>query len=278
MEPGETQNAQRPFKSGGGTYDEIIKNVKKLKELDPHIVTVARMTAFENSHRLCEEIEELLALNIFDYCSIYSAAIEDHEGGKLYMTDEYCDSYMKFASRYNDYLQDEGTIFKGCLELNRYISHILSGTAALNHCRAGSGYYTLSPDSSVHPCHRFIGDEEMALKGGLAAVETTPEFWGKTVLQRTDCSQCMVRYFCGGGCKQENLITTGSPLGVSEKNCQFAQLLFDAALVAVHSLSEKSKNRLLHIGKKSTDLFCPLWSGYRPDSQGRAQMPWQETF
>lgn len=251
----ETQNAQRPFKSGGGTYDEIIKNITRMKERAPHLVTVARITAYKNAGHLSEEIEELRKLNIFDYCSVYSAAIEDDDGGKLYMTDEYRESYLKFAASYNDYLEDDENIFKGCLELNRYISHILSGTTALNHCRAGSGYYTLSPDSSVHPCHRFIGDEDMAIEGGLPAIESTPEFWRKTVLDRDDCAKCLVRYFCGGGCKQENLISTGSPLGISEKNCQFAQLIFDAALIAIDGLSEKSKKRLSEICEKSTDLF-----------------------
>ena len=42
----ETQNAQRPYKSGGGTYDEIIKNVTTMKERAPHLITVVRMTVY----------------------------------------------------------------------------------------------------------------------------------------------------------------------------------------------------------------------------------------
>jgi radical SAM protein with 4Fe4S-binding SPASM domain len=213
------------------------------------------MTAWKNAYRLCQEIDQLVSLNLFDYCSIYSAAIETADGGKLYMSDEYKKSYPSFAARYNDYLEDDSNIFKGCLELNRFIGHILSGTAALNHCRAGNGYFTLSPDASVHPCHRFIGDETMAINGGLKNVAQTPDFWKKTVNEREECSRCMVRYFCGGGCKQENLISTGSPLGISDKNCEFAQLLFDAAITAVDSLSDKSKDKLSVICKASKDLF-----------------------
>jgi radical SAM protein with 4Fe4S-binding SPASM domain len=186
---------------------------------------------------------------------VYSAAIEDDEGGKLYMSDDFCESYLNFASSYNSYLNDEKNIFKGCLELNRYIGHILFGTTALNHCRAGAGYFTLSPDSSVHPCHRLIGDEDLALADGLAAVDTVPSYWKTTVLERDECSKCRIRYFCGGGCKQENLISTGSPLGVTEKNCKFADLLFEAAIVAVEGLSESSIERLSTICDKSTDLF-----------------------
>ena len=251
----ETQNAQRPYKSGGGTYDEIIKNVTTMKERAPHLVTVARMTAYENAGRLCQEIEELRALNIFDYCSVYSAAIEDDEGGKLYMSEEYRASYLEFASRYDHYLGDETNIFKGCLELNRYLGHILLGSAALNHCRAGIGYYALSPDGSVHPCHRIIGREDLAIKGGLKNIENTPEYWRVPVLDRDGCKECNIRYFCGGGCKQENLISTGEPLGRSEKNCQFSNLLFEAALIAATSLSEKSRKRLEGICRGLSDLF-----------------------
>ncbi len=251
----ETQNAQRPYKSGGGTFDEIIKNVTQMKEKAPHLVTVARMTAYKNAGRLCEEIEELRALNIFDYCSVYSAAIEDDDGGKLYMSDEYRQSYLKFAARYDEYLRDDDNIFKGCLELNRYLGHILLGSAALNHCRAGIGYFALSPDGSVHPCHRIIGREDLAIEGGLAAISTTPDYWRVPVLDRDNCKTCRVRYCCGGGCKQENMISTGSPLGTSDKNCQFSNLLFEAALIAATKLSPSSKERLKEICKGLSDLF-----------------------
>ncbi|HOT78137.1 MAG TPA: radical SAM protein, partial [Candidatus Wallbacteria bacterium] len=76
-----TQNAQRPYKTGEGSYDDIINNVKRIKEAAPHLTVVARMTVYSNPGGFLEELKELVSLNIFDYCSVYCAAIGTSAGG-----------------------------------------------------------------------------------------------------------------------------------------------------------------------------------------------------
>ncbi|MBI4859492.1 MAG: radical SAM protein [Candidatus Riflebacteria bacterium] len=251
----ETQDAQRPFRDGRGSFDTIIENVRKMKRRAPHLVTVARMTVYRGGSRLLDEIEELRQTDLFDYCSIYAAAIDQDGRGDLVVSPEFQESYLAFAARYDGYLSGRAGRFKGCLELNRYLGHLLLGTAALNHCRAGIGYFSLSADGSVHPCHRLIGQGSRTLPGGLRGVEATPELWRVPVTERQPCDSCDTRYFCGGGCKQENLIATGDPLSPGPSGCAFARLLFDAALVASSTLSGPSRRRLEPICSGLEELF-----------------------
>lgn len=228
----ETQNLQRPYKGGGGTYDDIVASVARVRERLPDATLVARMTAWRGADRLLPEIRALRDLNLFDYCSVYPAALTEERDGRVHMSPPFRDAYLAFAGAYDELVGRPGNRFKGCLELNRFLGHLLDGTAAANHCRAGDGYYTLSPDGTVHPCHRLVGETAHAVPGGLAGIDAVPAFWRIPVDARPVCGACAIRYFCGGGCKQENLISTGDPLAPSPGGCAFARLVFEAALLA----------------------------------------------
>ncbi|OQA80449.1 MAG: Anaerobic sulfatase-maturating enzyme [bacterium ADurb.Bin243] len=227
-----TQNAQRPYKTGEGSYDDIINNVKKIKAAAPHLTVVARITVYSNPSGFLEELKELVSLNIFDYCSVYCAAIGSSDGGGLSLAEEFKTSYRMMAENYGSLLSGKGNIFKGCLELNRYICYLTEGGLALNHCRAGAGYFTLAPDGSVYPCHRLIGKTEFRIEGGLTGIEDAAKEWKTSVDERPVCRSCPIRYLCGGGCKQEALISGGSLLAYNSKICDFAGLLFESALIA----------------------------------------------
>jgi len=249
----DVQDEQRPYKDGRGSYDDIVANVRRLKEAAPATVTVARMTAWRHGGALADEIAALRDLQLFDYCSVYPAAVEGDDEGAAF--EDFRRAYLDFAGRYDEYLTDDDDLFKGCLELNRYLGHLLLGTVALNHCRAGAGYFALSPDGTVHPCHRLIGRPDHAIPGGLAGIPATPAFWRVPVTERATCRHCPVRYGCGGGCKHENLIATGDPLGTAAKNCRFSRLLLDAAVVAASGLSTGARQRLATICRGLSDLF-----------------------
>lgn len=248
----QTQNSQRPYRDGSGSFDDIVANVARIKRSHPRLRTVARMTVYKNAGRLLGEIEELAGRDIFDYCSVYNATIS--EGGReVYMSDDFRRNFLAFAENYPRLLS--AGIFKGCLELNRYICHIIDGTFALNHCRAGAGYFSLSPDGSVHPCHRLIGDPKFAVEGGLAGVASVPDLWRAGVDSREKCSRCAIRYFCGGGCKQEALVATGDPLGVSPKSCEFSNLLFEAAAIAASRLNGAALRKVRTSCAELSEMF-----------------------
>ena len=129
--------------------------------------------------------------------------------------------------------------------MNRYLHCLLEPRIVANHCRAGAGYFTLSPDKTVHPCHRLVGDEAWNL--GLfgwnpadPACSTREKLrpWHTPVDQRPVCRECPIRYLCGGGCKQQALLASGNLLGNDPSICAFAVLLFEAAATVGSALPD----------------------------------------
>lgn len=245
------QNTQRPYKSGRGSFDEIVANVTRLKSLAPELVTVARMTVHGEPGVLDQEADALSRLGIFDFCSIYPSA---HRARDEQFRREVSKGFIGLGKSYSNW-SFAGDGFKGCLEVDRYLGHILNGTAAANHCRAGNGYFSLSPDSTVHPCHRLIGDSSHQVAGGLGSVGETPGFWNTPVTRRPECSNCPYRYLCGGGCKQENMLENCDPLKPGTGVCWFGELLFFSSAWAFSVLGADSREKVAGMAADLEKLF-----------------------
>ncbi len=247
--PAAIQDIQRPFKDGRGSFALIFENIRRLRRRCPTATIVARMTVYRADDQLLASVRELVSHDLFDYVSIYAAAVGDGKGGaagRSHFSDTFAQQYLALAAAYPELL-GKGR-FKGCLELNRYLEAMLMGRTVVNHCRAGAGYYTLSPDRTVHPCHRLVGDPAWNL--GLFDWDKTPGLaarlapWQTPADQREVCSTCPLRYLCAGGCKQQALIATGSLVGHDPRICAFSQLLFDAALTVASRLTSPVEHKL----------------------------------
>jgi len=270
----EVQDEQRPFKDGRGSYEVIIDNIRRIRQACPDHTIVARMTVFKHDARLAAIAEELVQTDLFDYVSLYPAAVHTdqvRDVGHSHFSTAFREQFLRLAGDYPRLLA-RGR-FKGILELNRYALLLLTGRAALNHCRAGAGYFTASPDGSVHPCHRLVGDTAWNLGrfdfGPAERERLRP--WQVPVTDRPACTACALRYMCGGGCKQEALLATGDLLGHAPRVCAFAHLLFEGALhVAAHLTPEVTRKLQVSFGE-SERLF--VLCGQPLAANGRSPLP-----
>lgn len=249
-----TQNFQRPYVDGQPTYDDIINNLRRIREIAPELICVARITVFKSAETLFDELKELIDLDLFDYCSIYNATFKDKDNENEEPTLDIAmeANYLKMAASYKELLS-KGR-FKGCLELNRYVEHLINHTCVPAHCRAGLGYYALSPDSSIHPCHRLIGDDKYRLvDDSINNIDKLDPAWSLPCHKKIGCADCGLRFFCAGGCKQQNLINTGCLVSVTRQTCSFSELLFYSALAVYHQLDDGMKAKIL--ANPSEELF-----------------------
>ncbi|MBF0546504.1 MAG: radical SAM protein [Candidatus Riflebacteria bacterium] len=258
----EFQNRQRPFKDGSGSHEKIFSNLKLLREKCPDNIIVARITVLHQEDKLYEVIEQISQTEIFDYVSLYPAALSAQHSTEIEnkpqgnFSETLNNEFLKISQNYKKLLS--GKRFKGILELNRFCQNILTGTAAANHCRAGAGYFTFSPDESIHPCHRLVGDPNWDLKAfSTLAGQSRNRLrdWRLPVNARAGCRECLIRFFCGGGCKQEAFITSGSLLGHSTQICSFSRLLFKSAIRICLQLDEVVEKKLVEFFRMSEKLF-----------------------
>ncbi len=270
---GQIQDEQRPFKDGSGSSRIIFEHLRRVREACPKHTIVARMTAWRHAGQLRRTLGELIETGIFDYASIYPAAVhtdDTRDVGDSYFSADFQREYLQIAADYPSLL-GHGR-FKGVLELNRYLQLMLEGKAVAGHCRAGVGYFTCSPDGSIHPCHRLVGDlgwnlDRFDLNFPYLQEKLAP--WRVSVLDRAACSTCPIRYLCGGGCRQENLLASGDLNGLSPRVCAFSHLLFDAAVLVAMRLTPQMMPILRKSFAQSESLFVlcgqPLVSNERPN-------------
>lgn len=244
-----THDRNRPNLAGRGSYDTIIANCRKVRARSEAINLVARMTYVPlPGSSLMADVWDLHALNLFDWFQILPAVVSDAFLKPVFgidpatvdraALDQVCADkvdmeYRQLGSQYLSLFSPTNR-FKGVLEIETIIRMILKGEVANGHCSGGRRYFTFSPDQSIMPCHRLVG--ESSFKSGAfetGVEETTTAAWRQPVTQTSVCSTCAIRYICSGGCKQENVVRTGDMNRPDPKSCRFQFRLVEMAIETI---------------------------------------------
>jgi uncharacterized protein len=93
------------------------------------------------------------------------------------------------------------------------MQEIEKGTHRPYPCGAGAGYFGVSADGDLSPCHRFVGDSDTVMGSLSTGVDTKRQSkWlaDRHVHRQQPCRDCWARYLCGGGCHHE-VIRRGRP-------------------------------------------------------------------
>lgn len=230
-----TQNANRPMKSGKGSYRKIIEHCRAIREQCRNVTLVARMTVARGASRLTSDVKDLWALNLFDYFQIYpglevpknrvgradaSEVPVEFYGGISDATNTYIGQFKELMAIYPTLFQ-ENNRFKGVLECQYIAQMIVQGKAAIRRCGAGDTYYTISPDGSISPCHRLVGERKFDVDGHRNGIHGDAGEWLRTVDENDACARCWGRYICGGNCRQENYVRTGSLHNPNKEACAY---------------------------------------------------------
>jgi len=250
----QTHDRNRPTKNGGGSWDRIVSNCRKLRAAGDDVTMVARMTVLGGSN-LVENVRALWSLNMFDYFQVYPGVVPAGRGHVLdggsgptgrTMSALFLAELADFVREYPGFFSPDNR-FCGVLEYERLVDMVLSGKAALSFCSGGRNYFTFSPDRSIMPCHRLVGDAAMAV--GESADGLTKDSglapWRLPVDQNPVCSQCWIRYVCAGGCRQENLQATGNLNKPSPEGCRYQIQLVEnvVAMLAQQDAAYRGRRR-----------------------------------
>lgn len=156
--------------------------------------------------------------------------------------------------------------FKGVLEYERAVQFVLEGQLALSFCAGGRTYFTHSPDHSISPCHRLVGEPAFDVGTGEEGITRPPEDWRLPVDQHPVCGQCWARYLCGGGCKQENYVASGDINVLNDESCRYQLLLAEEVLRMMGRSSATYRDR---DRARFDDLFVSC--GRPATTSGRAE-------
>jgi uncharacterized protein len=210
--PREEHNALRPFRSGAGSFDRIVSNLRPLLRLQRRMQVSARVTVTPRNLGLRKTLDEFIGLGFHSvgFSPLLSAVdgLNEMNGDQFgRMLDQMVDCGEEFERRL---LAGERYPFANLVTALREIH---KGTHRPYPCGAGAGYFGVSADGDLAACHRFVGDPAGAM-GNLAEgiVRNLQASWlsERHVHRQEPCRTCWARYLCGGGCHHE-VIQRGRP-------------------------------------------------------------------
>lgn len=210
--PREAHDAQRPFKSGRGSFDRILRNLAPMFTRQRRMQVTARVTVTPRNMMLRETLDEFVGMGFHSVGFSPMLAAPTGQGEMErddleVMLGEMIDCGREFERRT---LARERYPFANMLNALREIER---GTHRPYPCGAGAGYLGVSAEGELAACHRFVGDAEGAMGSLTTGVEITKRAdWlrERHVHRQEPCKRCWARYLCGGGCHHE-VIRRGRP-------------------------------------------------------------------
>ncbi|MGD2093115.1 MAG: SPASM domain-containing protein [Candidatus Aminicenantes bacterium] len=249
----ETHNRNRPLNGNKGSFETIVNNCIRVREASEAITLVARMTVVSDDPPIVDNVKTLWDYNLFDYFQIYPGFVPDTIKDKIFSFKKNSEAkgsnvetgeipcrihgiHPTFIRQMADFIHvyqeffDSTNRFRGVLEVERIVDLVARGKIALSFCSGGRNYFTFSPDNSIMPCHRLVGNTRFRVGWGQEGVTKDLTPWRLTVDEHPKCSKCWIRYICGGGCKQENEAVTGNINEPNPEMCKYQTQLVESVL------------------------------------------------
>lgn len=210
--PRRVHDKLRPYQSGKGSFDRIMKNVAPMLVKQRRMQVGARVTVTPENLRLKETLDHFVDAGF--HTVGFSPMLRSPSGaGELTGADlEPMLAAMIECGREFERktVAHEPYPFANMLSAMKEIGR---GTHRPYPCGAGAGYLGVSAEGDLAACHRFVGDEDGAMGSVTRGVDKAKRaaWLGERHVHRQEpCRSCWARYLCGGGCHHE-VIARGRP-------------------------------------------------------------------
>jgi uncharacterized protein len=210
--PQPVHDALRPYKSGAGSFDAIMKRVRPLLARQRRCQVTARVTVTPANLGLRQTLDDFIGAGFHSVGFAPMLASPTGQGemqgadlavmlGEMIACGQAFEDRARAGNRYP---------FANMVNALREIAR---GTHRPYPCGAGAGYLGVAADGELSACHRFVGDAEGAMGSVAAGIDRDRQaHWlaERHVHRQEPCRSCWARYLCGGGCHHE-VIHRGRP-------------------------------------------------------------------
>lgn len=206
----QTNDRNRILNDGGGTYDIVLPNIKKMVTKNP-ISYYIRGTFTRDNLDFSQDLAHIIDLG-FDCLSLEPAVGPDNDFSiKMEDLPSVLKEYERLTEVLLGYHEAGHTVHFFHYNLNLQKGPCLAKRQT--GCGAGVEYLVITPEGDIYPCHQFVGDsnfyignvEDMLINKGI-----TNKFAHNTIAAKEECQLCWARNFCGGGCHANNFKSNGN--------------------------------------------------------------------
>ena len=240
----EVHDRMRPNTGGQGSYNGVLRNIKKAVDSRQGQNYYLRGTF--TAHNLDFAADVLaMAEEGFQLLSVEPVVGKDadYEIRQEHLPQLFSE-YEKLAEEYlQRKLAGHGFEF---FHFNLDIHHGPCVAKRLSGCGAGHEYLAVTPEGDLYPCHQFVGREGFLLGDvwtGVTNSSLPVQFRQAHVLNKEECSKCWARFYCSGGCHANAQLMHGNISQPYEIGCELQKKRLECALMiqAKLALAEAGK-------------------------------------
>lgn len=227
--PAEIHNKNRKYYDNKDSFDDVIKNIKKLQENDIDVKISCVLTKdYPYPDKLYSFLKQLNVVAI-QICPVrngnsVSFSMEDIEKVK--------DGYKNlYDVLYKEVLNNDFSSFKLLKEDLSMLAlgNLFSRSRQYSRCTWGNEV-VLDENGNMFPCLYVIGDEKYLL-GNISEKKHAQDILKPILVnQIKECSSCWARYLCGGTCHYNSIVNKKSVYEKDDLECEIRQFVITESI------------------------------------------------
>jgi radical SAM protein with 4Fe4S-binding SPASM domain len=261
----ETQDINRPFHSGKGSFDMLIDKIPMILKYYPNMTfraTIHRPTAHLTFDNMKFAIQQGYN-NMFFIPNVFDDWSEDDKDILRWQVSMFGDYFIKNARHGKIiHLNNLDRIFPLITEINEAYKN-KSGRPLIKHkCGLGTGAgASISPDGKIYACQEMVTNDSTFLIGDIYNGENQEKrrqlasmFNSQKVYGLNNCVGCKLDKVCDGACVANNYLWSKDLNRIPDMYCYWQQILLDEAIRICNILgnekNELFKNSYFKVRKK----------------------------
>ncbi len=234
--PPNLNNLSRPRKDGRGSAKDIAKSIQLMRnhqQEDIHVLTVVNRFNVDHPDQVLDYFASLrISKGLFLPTLRLGAAVSNWE--EIGISNEEFFRFMKQIIEHSDY----GNNFQ-CLMIKRMLDNLINPTRDFrcmrSLCGAGKDYIVVDSRGNIFPCAHHVHRDDLKMghvsdSKPLDQYSSENEFLTKLFDTRRvnnihECSQCLWRHLCEGGCSLDSFYHHGHMLAPSTQ-CEYHKKMY----------------------------------------------------
>lgn len=214
-----------------------------LEYVQPERINVLMTLHHENMAYLEESINYVLGLGInhIGVNPIRASALPD-DSPLILTSDDYKQLATFLKQKYLEYPDLETNPYSYTI-CHRLLYHVNLKEQYHFRCGAGRSNFAVGIDGQMYPCSQFAFEKMMSLGNVITGIEPVSAANYVAACGTVDdspiCSDCWVRYFCGGGCYYEALLRQKDIRQPFPGDCLSKKTILEIAVKARIEFAEK---------------------------------------
>jgi uncharacterized protein len=225
--PREIHDVNRPYASGRGSYDDVLRGIAHFMEHRNGYPLAARVTLGRGVVDVKKTFRHLRGLG-FDEVGFAPASAAEGSGEALAEgeLDRVLDGFRELAGEYVDDVRERR--MPAFSNMTQILALVHRGDPMPYPCGAGIGMLAADPSGIFYPCHRLcgVGDSMGDPSRGIATDARARFLDGARRRRESACDACWAKNFCAGGCYHDAYLRQGDLFAPSTHYCRWISELF----------------------------------------------------